>query len=35
MSGNEEINELNDNHLTILVGILSLSIHLDRPLSKN
>ena len=34
MSGNKEINKLNDKHLTILVGILSLSTHLDRPLSK-
>lgn len=34
MSGNKEINKLNDKHITILVGILSLSTHLDRPLPK-
>ena len=34
MSGNKEINKLNDKHLTILVGKLLLSTHLDRPLSK-
>ena len=34
VSGNKEINKLNDKHLTILVGILFLSTHLDRPLPK-
>ena len=34
VSGNKEINKLNDRHLMILVWILSLLTHLDRPSSK-